>query len=148
MTETTMMLKRRSRWLTCYWLGRVTSIKIVKSARLMPAPNLPPSQEILKDTIQRIWSLAMWNSVVRKDGWCLVVLVLTQCYSWEVYNNNQASVPKYWGRLWILTRLIRVDHLYSFPPFYSIWSHTLFYFLNWHVLFGLHTIFFGSLNLN
>ena len=27
--------------------------------------------------------------------------------------------------------------MYSFPPFYSIWSHTLRYFFNWHVIFLL-----------
>ena len=50
-------------------------------------------------------------------------------------NNNQALVPKIWGRLWTLNKLVRVGHMYSFLLFYSIWSHILCYFLNWHILF-------------
>ena len=56
----------------------------------------------------------------------------------------------FWGRLWILNRIVRVGHIYSFLSFYSIRSHTLCFFLNWHVLFttsinvtfGLLLIFF------
>ena len=36
-----------------------------------------------------------------------------------IYNNN-GLVPFFWGRLWILNRLVRVGHMYSFPAFYSI----------------------------
>ena len=35
-------------------------------------------------------------------------------------NNNQVSVQKFWGWLQILNKLVRVDHMYSFPPFYFI----------------------------
>jgi len=36
------------------------------------------------------------------------------------FNNNQALVPKFWDRLWILYRLVKISHMYCFPPFYSI----------------------------
>ena len=32
-------------------------------------------------------------------------------------NNNQALDPNFWGWLWILNRLVRVGHMYSFPSF-------------------------------
>lgn len=44
--------------------------------------------------------------------------------------------PKYFKvHLWPKT--IRNDHKNSFSSFYSIWSHTLCYVFNWHVLFLL-----------
>ena len=67
---------------------------------------------------------------------------------WSIYNNNEALTTMVevrvcvyiyiyisLGWLLILNSLVKVDHMYSFPPFYYIRSHTLCYFLNWHVLF-------------
>ena len=38
----------------------------------------------------------------------------------NIYDNNQASVPKIWDQLWILNRLDKGSHTYSFQSFYSI----------------------------
>ena len=58
--------------------------------------------------------------------------------------------------LWILNKLIKVGYTYYFPLFYSIQNHSLYYFLNWNVLFKYFyeyyiwssLTFFHSLNLN
>ena len=33
---------------------------------------------------------------------------------------QQALDPKFWGLLWIFNKLIKVGHMFSFPPFYLI----------------------------
>ena len=33
---------------------------------------------------------------------------------------QQALILNFWGRLWILSKLVRVGHMNSFPPLYSI----------------------------
>ena len=40
-------------------------------------------------------------------------------------NDNKALVPKLWGLLWTLTRLIRVDYMYSFMLYNVIHNCTL-----------------------
>ena len=46
------------------------------------------------------------------------------------YNNNTTNFDlKIWDRLWILNKLNWIDHINSFTLFFSIWSHTLSYFL-------------------
>ena len=58
--------------------------------------------------------------------------------------NNEALVSNFWAQLWNLNRLVRVNHMYSSSPFYSIWNHTLGYFLNWHVHFyHFYLCYFG-----
>ena len=55
-------------------------------------------------------------------------------------NKNQTLVLNFLGWLWILNILARLGHMYSFPPFHSIQSHTLYwnvifyYLLNWQIL--------------
>ena len=41
-----------------------------------------------------------------------------------------------------MNELDRVGDMYSFPPLHSIQSHTLCYFLNWHVLLQLLLMLF------
>ena len=41
---------------------------------------------------------------------------------------SQSLVPKFWGQLWILNKVVRASHIYSFLPFYSIHCHVLYYF--------------------
>ena len=57
-------------------------------------------------------------------------------------NNNQVLVSIFWGSLWILNRLVGVSHVYSFPPFYSFWSHTLYYFFNWYIIFYYFSLYY------
>lgn len=38
---------------------------------------------------------------------------------------EEALVPKFWGKLWILNQLVRVGHMYYFLLFCSIQTHTL-----------------------
>ena len=73
------------------------------------------------------------------------------------YNNNHALISKFRGWLWILHKLIKIGHIYSFPPFYFIQNHTLCYLLNWHIFFATSTnviltlplpFFFHFFNLN
>ena len=37
----------------------------------------------------------------------------------EKSNNKKALIPKFWGQLWILDKLVRICHMNSFIPFYS-----------------------------
>lgn len=39
------------------------------------------------------------------------------------------SIPKMWGLLWILSKLIGVNHMYSSPSFYPMQNHSLCYLL-------------------
>lgn len=41
----------------------------------------------------------------------------------------------FWSKLQILKKLIKFDHMFSFPQLYSIQSHSPHYFLNWHIHF-------------
>ena len=52
--------------------------------------------------------------------------------------------PNFFGLLWILKILVKVSHMYYFPPFYSIQCHSLCFFFDWHEFVQL----FCSLNLN
>lgn len=38
---------------------------------------------------------------------------------------EEALVPKFWGKLWILNQLVRVGHMYYFLLFCSIQTRTL-----------------------
>ena len=58
--------------------------------------------------------------------------------------NNKASVLNFWAQLWNLNKLVRVNHMYSSSPFYSIWNHTLGYFLNWLPFLSLILMLFWS----
>ena len=68
------------------------------------------------------------------------------------YNNNPTLAPKFWGPLWILNRLVRVGYMYSFPPFYSIWSQysllplidISFFTHSTNVIFKFSSTFFHS----
>lgn len=44
-------------------------------------------------------------------------------------NDNKALVPKLWGWLWTLTRLIRVDYMYSFMLYNVIMLSTIVLFV-------------------
>ena len=54
---------------------------------------------------------------------------------------SQQQQPSLSLRIFNLTMdlnwLIRTSHIYSFPPLYSIWNNSLYYFFNWHVIFLL-----------
>ena len=41
-------------------------------------------------------------------------------------DNNKALITKFWGWIWILNKLVKVGHVYSFPPFLF---HLKLYFL-------------------
>ena len=44
-------------------------------------------------------------------------------------HNEKALIPKFWGWLWILNRLVKVGYMYFFYSLYSIQSHNLCYLL-------------------
>ena len=52
---------------------------------------------------------------------------------------QQSVNPKFFGSsygLRILNKIVKVGCIYSFPPFYSIQSHSFCYFFNWYVLYN------------
>ena len=45
--------------------------------------------------------------------------------SYKQQQQEEALVPKFCGKLWILNQLVRVSHMYHFLLFCSIQTHTL-----------------------
>ena len=61
--------------------------------------------------------------------------------SYKQQQQEEALVPKFWGKLWILNQLVRVGHMYYFLLFCSIQTRTLS--LNWHVLLTISIVLFS-----
>ena len=47
------------------------------------------------------------------------ITLVKRCISFQIKNINNylAIVPEFWSRIWILNKLIKIGHMYSYPEY-------------------------------
>ena len=75
-----------------------------------------------------IFILTVFSPKRKKIRKLNTTFILTTCFS-AFIGVIANSIPKLWGLLWILCKLIGVNHMYSSPSFYPMQNHPLCYLL-------------------